>query len=93
MSKHHHLSLNDATPEDWDRVSKPKHYASQNPKFPDLEAIDATQASMSPEGFKGWLKGNVIKYLWRYEDKGAPEEDLRKAQRLLGLLIKEVSDG
>ena len=52
MSKHHHLSLNDATPEDWDRVSRPKHYSSQNDKFPDLECIDAIKASMSPKRFR-----------------------------------------
>jgi hypothetical protein len=93
MSKHHHLSLNDATPEDWDRVSKPKHYSSQNDKYPDLECIDSTKASMSPEGFKGYLKGCVLKYMWRYEDKDDPKQDLEKAQEYLQRLLEEVSNG
>ena len=93
MSKHHHLSLNDATPEDWDRVSRPKHYSSQNPKFPDLECIDSIQASMSSEGFKGYLKGCVLKYMWRYEDKDEPKQDLEKAQECLRRLLQEISNG
>ena len=93
MSKHHHLSLNDATPDDWDRVSRPKHYSSQNDKFPDLEGIDAIKASMSPEAFQGYLKGNIIKYSWRYADKDNPKEDLAKAQVYLGWLMQEISNG
>ena len=27
------------------------------------------QASMTPEAFKGYLKGTVQKYMWRYEEK------------------------
>ncbi|MDB2618435.1 DUF3310 domain-containing protein [bacterium] len=93
MSKHHHLSLNDATPEDWDRVSKPKHYASNNTQYPDLECIDAIKASMSPEEFRGYLKGNLIKYTWRYSEKDRPKEDLAKAQVYLGWLTAEVTNG
>ena len=40
----------------------PSHY-----KRGDVECIDAIKASMSAEAFKGYLKGNNIKYMWRYE--------------------------
>ena len=66
----------------------PIHY-----KQGDIECIEAIKASMSAEAFKGYLKGNNIKYMWRYEDKQAtnPLEDLRKAQWYLDELKKVVS--
>ena len=42
----------------------PNHY-----KRGDIECIDAMKASMSDEAFKGALKANIIKYVWRYEMK------------------------
>lgn len=66
-----------------DAVNSPQHYTGG-----DVECIDAIKASMSSEAFKGYLKGNVQKYLWRYEKKVAPLEDLHKAQVYLGWLIE-----
>ena len=45
---------------------------------------------MTPESFKGYLKGNTMKYLWRYERKGKGKEDFKKAQWYLNKLIEEV---
>ena len=56
-----------------------------------IECIDAIKASMSAEQFKGFCKGNVIKYLWRYEHKGG-KEDLKKAWDYLGWLVTAVSE-
>jgi hypothetical protein len=44
---------------------------------------------MTPEAFKGYLKGNTLKYLWRYERKGKSIEDLKKAEWYLRKLISE----
>jgi len=44
---------------------------------------------MSSVAFKGYLKGNCMKYLWRYDYKGKPIEDLEKAQWYLAKLLKE----
>ena len=55
----------------------------------DIECIEAIKASMSTEAYTGYLKGNVQKYVWRYEDKNGVE-DLRKAQWYLNALIAEV---
>lgn len=68
-----------------DPVKQPSHYADG-----EIECIDAIRASMTPEAFRGYLKGNVQKYVWRYEKKVNPAEDLRKAQVYLGWLIAEV---
>lgn len=70
--------------EDSDPVNRPSHYTDG-----DIECIDAIKASMSTEAFLGFLKGNVQKYMWRYEKKVAPVEDLKKAQWYLSKLIEE----
>lgn len=51
----------------------PDHY-----KKGDIECIEAIKASMSREEFLGYLKGNAIKYLWRYRNKKNAVEDLQK---------------
>jgi hypothetical protein len=66
-----------------DFVNHPPHYQGS------IECIDAIEASMSAEAFKGSLKANVIKYVWRYEAKGGVES-LQKAQWYLNRLIAVV---
>lgn len=64
-----------------DNVNHPQHYTKGG-----VECIDAIRASMTKEAFAGYCKGNVMKYIFRYEDKGG-FEDLKKAQVYLGWLI------
>lgn len=66
---------------DHDNVNHPAHYTNGG-----VECIDAIRSSMSEEAFAAYCKGNVIKYLWRYENKGGLE-DLEKARVYLGWLI------
>lgn len=65
-----------------DNVNHPKHYTNG-----DIECIDAIKASMSSDEFAGYLKGNALKYLWRYKLKKNPVEDLEKAKWYLEKLI------
>lgn len=67
-----------------DVVNRPHHYNKGK-----IEAIEAIKESMDPEQFRGYLKGNIMKYLWRYEYKNKPIEDLRKARWYLERLIEE----
>lgn len=67
-----------------DPVNHPAHYTQGG-----IECIEAIEASMSKEAFAGYLKGNMLKYVWRYQHKGGVE-DLRKAQWYLNRLIEEV---
>ena len=73
---------NTTTTTNTDTVNKPPHYNTGK-----LECIDAIEASMSYSEFNGYLKGNALKYLWRYNYKGKPIEDLQKAQWYLNKLI------
>lgn len=70
---------------DIDPVDKPDHY-----NVGAIEAIEAIKASMPAGEFRGYLKGNLMKYVWRYDYKGKPVEDLRKARWYLERLIKEI---
>jgi cell fate (sporulation/competence/biofilm development) regulator YlbF (YheA/YmcA/DUF963 family) len=68
-----------------DNVNEPIHYTG------DIECIDAIKSSMSIEQFKGFLKGNIQKYVWRYDKKDGIK-DLMKAQNYLDRLIKEIKE-
>ena len=70
-----------------DPVNNPLHYNRK-----DIEAIRAIEASMDEEEFRGYLKGNTLKYIWRYRYKTHPVEDLEKAQYHLNLLIKRLKE-
>jgi len=68
-----------------DVVNNPDHYNTGN-----IECIEAIEESMSSVAFKGYLKGNCMKYLWRYDYKGKQVEDLQKAQWYLAKLTQVV---
>jgi|TARA_R100001509_G_scaffold49436_1_gene26936 hypothetical protein len=56
-----------------DYVNNPPHY-----KNGDIQCIQAIESALSPEEFRGFCKGNVIKYTWREQYKGK-DQDLSKA--------------
>ena len=64
-----------------DAVQHPSHYTHGG-----IECIEAIRASMTADGFCDYCKGNIIKYIWRWRDKGGAE-DLRKASVYLEWLI------
>lgn len=55
-------------------VNSPAHYNSGS-----VECIDAIESMLSKEEFIGFLRGNILKYQWRYKQKNGAE-DLKKAQ-------------
>jgi hypothetical protein len=83
---HHNTDVTFKTVTD-DPVNNPAHYNHKG-----VEAIAAIEASMTDEEFQGYLKGNCMKYLWRYKYKGKPVEDLKKAQWYLEKLIASVDN-
>lgn len=64
-----------------DVVNHPSHYTDGG-----IECIEAIEAQLTLEEFKGYLKGNVAKYIWRERHKGGLES-LKKAQWYLDRLI------
>jgi len=78
----------DPTPEEWNQtkwlaVDEPPHY-----NVGEIECIDYIRQQLG-DHFGAYLLGNCIKYLHRHKYKGAPAEDLRKAQWYLNRLIEE----
>lgn len=71
-----------------DLVSNPSHYTYSDQG---IECIEAIQASMSFDEYLGYLKGNVLKYIWRYRHKGNPIQDLQKARWYLDRMICELT--
>ena len=69
-----------------DAVQHPSHYTHGG-----IECIDAIRASMTADGFCDYCKGNIIKYIWRWRDKGGVE-DLRKASVYLNWLINAADE-
>ena len=68
-----------------DPVNHPDHYTAGG-----IECIEAIKASMTTIEFAGYLKGNCMKYLWRYRNKGELES-LRKCEWYLKRLIAELT--
>ena len=66
-----------------DNVNHPAHY-----KQGDIECIDAIKSCLG-DGFKFYLQGSAIKYIWRHEHKGKPIEDLDKAIWFLNKLKEQ----
>ena len=70
-----------------DMVSHPKHYTQGG-----IECIDALKAATVGKcGIEAVCVANVIKYLWRYEEKNGIE-DIRKAKFYIERLLKELEE-
>ena len=70
-----------------EQINHPNHYTAGG-----IECIEAIKASMTKPEYEGYLKGNCIKYLWRYRKKGGIES-LHKCMWYLIRLIKETQGG
>jgi|TARA_B100001093_G_scaffold203620_3_gene195724 hypothetical protein len=72
-------------------VDHPPHYNNGH-----IECIEAIEAMLTPDEYIGYLRGNSLKYLWRFRYKNKPIEDLRKArwyeERLISYMLEYPSD-
>lgn len=68
-----------------DSVNHPSHYTRG--RIECIDALDAAVARCPPD--EAICVANVIKYVWRYNDK-TPVESLKKAQWYLDRLIGKV---
>ncbi|MHB9328061.1 DUF3310 domain-containing protein [Phytobacter ursingii] len=68
-----------------DSVNHPKHYTQGV-----IECIDAIKSvTTGKSGIEAVCVANIIKYLWRYEEKNGIE-DVRKGKWYLERLISEL---
>jgi hypothetical protein len=73
-----------ATPADM--VNEPPHY-----KAGEIECIDAIRAALTDDEFRGYCKGNMIKYQWRERLKGGLES-IKKAMWYGQQMIKHCKE-
>ena len=66
-----------------DLVNQPPHYTQG-----EIECIDAIEAALTPEEFRGYCKGNALKYIWRERHKG--EDSLAKGAWYLARLLAKL---
>ena len=77
-----------------DLVNHPPHYNKGGMEV--IEVIELVTGGETggkrtgDQGFIGYLVGNIIKYLLRFEHKGNPVQDIEKAEWYLKLLKKKV---
>ena len=73
-------------------INNPPHYVLRDGS----QSMDFIAATLTPEEFRGYLRGNAIKYLVRFDKKGTPEKDMLKAldyvQRLKQVVDGQVTD-
>ena len=65
-----------------DTVNHPSHYTDGG-----IECIEAIESALTSEEYRGYLKGNIQKYVWRERHKGGTES-LKKARWYLDRLIQ-----
>ena len=75
--------------DEWEQITSPDHYNSNT-----METIDLIRDSMEAEEYRGYLKGNIFKYVsrHRYKEKENPYKDLLKAQWYLCKLIEDLKN-
>lgn len=68
-------------------VRSPKHY-----KLPGLniESVDVLRSVLTPEEFKGFCRGNALKYLIRAGKKDSELQDIKKAGVYIEWLIDTI---
>lgn len=67
-------------------VSNPAHYTQGK-----VECIEALRSALSDSEYRGFLKGNILKYIWREQHKNGIQ-DLKKAQWYLSELINHEQE-
>lgn len=67
-----------------DEPQKPAHYDTG------IDTIAFLRANCPPEQVEGFLRGNALKYLQRYDRKSQAVSDLKKAAHYVQMLIEEV---
>lgn len=70
-----------------ENVNSPKHYTKGG-----IETIAYIKAKLTPEEFRGYLKGNILKYMSRASYKGKEEEDIRKSNWYSARLEEEFKN-
>mgnify|MGYP002516657379 CR=1 FL=1 len=87
LDSSHLKEQSDKPDEAYDVVSRPKHYNQGG-----IECIECIKAAVTNKvGIEAVCVANVIKYLFRYEEKNGVE-DVHKAKWYIDRLLKEMEE-
>lgn len=73
-----------ASKQEVDAVNHPKHYQLPSER----ESIDVMREILTEEEFRGWCKGNALKYIFREGKKDDAVQDIKKAGKFLEFLTE-----
>lgn len=68
-------------------VNAPSHYTQG-----DIDCIDAIKAALTTEEYRGFLRGNMMKYNWRLGLKGKAVIDAEKCKWYNDKLIQSLKE-
>ena len=71
-----------------DMVNHPPHYTQGS-----VECIDAIESALGTEGYIAFLRGQVVKYIWRLGLKDSGLQEAKKALWYLERLTKVLDKG
>lgn len=69
-----------------DNVNHPSHYTEGK-----IECIEYIEDKLTLEEYRGYIKGNVLKYITREKHKNG-DEDIRKAKWYLDRLVSRLGE-
>ena len=69
-----------------DEITKPKHYTQGT-----VECLDGLDSMLEESSRIDFYRSQIVKYMWRLRDKGAPLKDAQKARFYLERLIQKLS--
>ena len=91
MDVHADMSSRLVLSDNLEDIHSPDHYTHGS-----IEVLDVIKAKLTPEQYKGYLMGNMTKYLLRANFKGEGDKDLMKcayyAEELRRLVANEEYD-
>ena len=68
-----------------DEITKPKHYTQGT-----VECLDALDSMFEESSRIDFYRSQIVKYIWRLRDKGAPLKDVQKARFYIDRLIEKL---
>lgn len=79
--------FNGLSDQDAELINSPDHYTTGG-----METIEVLRAKLTPEEYRGYLKGNVLKYLCRANYKGHHDQDIYKAEWYISELASYLEE-
>ena len=91
MDDSYTINIRETIEETYDTVNNPSHYELDIVDYQGalVQAIDVIKAVLTEEEFRGYLRGNLLKYHLRANKKNG-DEDIQKADMYSNWLVEEL---